>query len=545
MDEEKKIATHRIDLKGEPWSLENEKNAWGILSFPEISSDGQILPLSLTATQVQGYVTQNLCPRWARLQQLDYQIEPHPRFSGIDQEIQSRRQQGIAFKKEVIEALQNQANVCFETAELTWQEAIRTVVLDKKPLFLAQAKLKVEGSISGTPDLIYIQHQGSHICLEVWDIKFSQSISYAQKWRIAFYAYLLDRLLNGETFLLPVRVSALGGLVYRPMDREKLFEKASFILAPYRAWMPRLLAQWKTDSGRSSAVQDYSMEFSCTSCRYFSYCYQETLFNNATTPNNRMIVSRNIESNDFPKNSKQWYFIHYDRESVRWQCWENGVSINDVCIRSRDFSNEETFQREMASQLRKEWIQSVNRGKNPHFLVYESIDWHLFQRTFQSTVLKSLWAMHVSWTSIQTVLETHFLWPIDGRITAMQVGACLGLSRCPIQPLSLYHKESFSDASFDLCRHIWNWCLSNVKSQRVVSFEGNKAHSVPLIHAYLAMHRRETECRRSRDLRISEKPLAGPCKTVPSNRSYQFPWRRGAKRRPLIFYRCKVDSFQI
>ena len=33
-----------------------------------------------------------------------------------------------------------QARVCFETAELTWQQAIRTVVLDKKPLFSGTSK---------------------------------------------------------------------------------------------------------------------------------------------------------------------------------------------------------------------------------------------------------------------------------------------------------------------------------------------------------------------------------------------------------------------
>src|SRR5205807_1385885 len=108
-----------------------------------------------------------------------------------------------------IETLQG---VCFATAEYPWQQAIRTVILDKKPLFLAQVKLKIEESLHASPDLIYIQHQGSHICLEVWDITYSQSFSYAKKWKIAFYAYLLDRLLEGETFLLPVKVSALGGL---------------------------------------------------------------------------------------------------------------------------------------------------------------------------------------------------------------------------------------------------------------------------------------------------------------------------------------------
>ena len=88
-----------------------------------------------------------------------------------------------------------------------------------------------------------------------------------------------------------------------------------------------------------------------------------------------------------------------------------------------------------------------------------------------------------------------------------QVGACLGFSSCQIQPFSLYHRESFSDTSFDLYRQIWNWCLSNVKSQRVVSFEGNKAHSVPLINAYLAMHHREAECRMSEIFEFQKNPL--------------------------------------
>ena len=530
-DEDKIIETHLIDLKGEPWSLENEKNAWGLLSFPKIPLDGENLAFSLTATQVQGYVTQNLCPRWARLQQLGVQVGSHPRFFAIDQETQSRRQQGIAFKKEVIEKLRIQTRVFFETAEWTWQHAIKMVALDKKPLFLAQAKLKVEGSFSGSPDLIYMQHQGPHICLEVWDIKFSQSISYAQKWRIAFYTYLLDHLLQGEPFLLPIKVSLLGGLVHRSKDREKLFEKASYLLAPYTTWMPRLLAQWKRNSEESSAVFDYSMESSCTSCSYFSYCYQEFLFKDAKPAKERTIVSLNIESNDFPKNSKQWYFIHYDHESIRWQCWENGVSINDVCIRSLDFSNEETFQKEVASQLQKEWTHSLDLGKNPHFLVYESINWHFFQKTFQPTVLKSLWAMHVPWTAIQTVLETHFLWPIDGRLTSAQVGACLGLSPCQIQPLSLFHKEPFSESSFDLYRQIWNWCLSKVKSQRVVTFVTNKA--VPLIHTYLSVHHREIECRsleigqfqkKSLPDRVKQFRAIGPIRFLGStaNKDYQF-----------------------
>lgn len=510
VDDGKKMAADRLEMKGEPWSLENEKSEWGRLSFPKIPLEQREQPFSLTATQLQGYVTQKLCPRWARLQRLGYQIESHPRFYRADQEIESRKQQGIAFKKQVIEALQNAGRVCFETAEYPWQQAIRTVALDKKPLFLARAKLKVEGSISGSPDLIYIQHQGSHICLEVWDIKFSQSVSYAQKWRVAFYAHLLDCLLNDETFLLPVKVSALGGLVYPAAAGEKLFEKEPFALAPYSAWMARLIAQWKADSERNSSLDSYSIDFSCTSCRYFSYCYQETLFKEPAepaAPKDRTIVSLDIESGDFPKNSKQWYFIRYDSGSVRWQCWENGAVINDFCILSSDFSDEEAFRKSVADQLQKGWSQSASQGKNPHFLVYESAEWHHFRKTFQSTALNSLWAMHTCWTAIQNVLQTHFIWPIDGRITPAQAGASLGLSTHQIPPLSLYHREPLSEAPFDLYRQIWNWCLSNVKSRRTVSFEDSKTRSVPLIHAYLAMHRREAECRLSDILEFQKNHL--------------------------------------
>lgn len=131
----------------------------------------------------------------------------------------------------------------------------------------------------------------------------------------------------------------------------------------------------------------------------------------------------------------------------------------------------------------------------------------LFQKAFQSTVLKSLWAMRVCWTSIQTVLQTHFLWPIHGQITSEQVGACLGLSY-QTQPLSLYHRESFAETSFDLYREIWSWCLCHVKSRRVVSFEGNKAYSVPLIHAYLAMHHREYEYRQFDILEFQKNSLS-------------------------------------
>ena len=87
VDDEKKMSNQSHPSEREPWSLENEKNAWGMLSFPELLWMNRLCLSPLTATQIQGYVTQKLCPRWARFQRLNYQIESHPRFYKIDQEI--------------------------------------------------------------------------------------------------------------------------------------------------------------------------------------------------------------------------------------------------------------------------------------------------------------------------------------------------------------------------------------------------------------------------------------------------------------------------
>ncbi len=508
IEEGKETRTDHIVLKGAFWSIEKEKDTWGLLSFPALPmNQEEFFSSRLNATQIQDYVAHELCPRLARLRQLNYQTEPHPRFSAMNQEIESRRQQGITFKKNTIECLQGQAKVCFETEKFTWKQAIETVVLGKKPLFLAQVKLEVEGWMNGSPDLIYIGHQGTHICLEVWEIQSSRSISYAQKWKIAFYAYLLNYLLKEQTFSLPVKMSNLAGVIYPSSHPGKPFEKAPFLLEPYTTWLPRLIVKWRRDSEQPCAIESYYMKSSCTSCRYFSYCYQETLFTDRASAHNQAIISQNIDSNDFPKNCKHWYMIHCDRDSVHWQCWEKSLSIQDVCLRLQDFLNEEDFKNEVANRLQKEWGQSVTQGKNPHFLVYEPGDWHLFQTTFGSTSLQSLWAMHVPWTSIRSVLETHFIWPIDGLITPMQVGSCLGFCEFRVGPLSLYHKDPFSDSSFDLYKQIWNWCLANVKSQRVVSFEGNPTGSSPLISAYLAMHHRESECRMYEISEFQKNPL--------------------------------------
>jgi superfamily II DNA/RNA helicase len=507
-DEDTQSKAVSIHLKGQPWSLEDEKRLWESIPFPDIPLTSREENPALTATQLQGYVTQRACPRWARFQHLRFHVETYIRFRENDLGSKKRRQEDVNFKQKIIDELRESQHVREETTTFNLEKAIQEVVLHQKPLFLFECKLEMDLplSLKGRPDLIYLKHEGSHICLEIWDIKNGYAFTYAQKWRIAFYAYLLGLTLKEQTFSLPVRLSELGGLICRSTDPERSFERTPFLLTPFTSWMPRLIAQWKTDSIKHSP--EYSLNDTCTSCRYFSYCYQETLVKPSEPMDPLTIVLLSDESNDFPKNTKTWFFISYGQESIRWELWQKQEAISHTHIYASEYTNRSIFYEAVVKQLQQQWRLAVERGEYPHILVYEQEEWHEFQKIFEMTPLKVIWSTHVCWTSIQSVLQKHFLWPIQGRVTATQVARCLGLIVNPVPPLSLYHREESLKVSCELFRQIWIWCLSQVKSQRIIgTSDSHKTISVPLIQTYLSIQRREWECRAYEILEFQKKPL--------------------------------------
>lgn len=523
------IKTNLIPLKGEPWSCEDEKQAWGSMAFPDILSKPK--EVSLKASQIQSYVTHRLCSRYAYFQRLHFTVESHPRF--CDSSL-SRKQEAVAFKAQVIEILQTKHDVRIGFA---LENAIEEVIMSQKPLFLAEVNLHVN-HLKGRPDLIYLKPEGAHISVEVWDIKNGYTFTYDQKWRIAFYAYLLELLLKEK----PIKVSTLGGLIYR--HQSEIFDRKAFSLVHFKSWMPRLIQKWMSDSGH------YSMDSTCTSCSYFSYCYQETLFK--MEPKSPTLTSLGLDSNDFPKNTKNWFFMGYDRKSVRWQCWENQESIRDMHLHLEEYPSWSAFQEAVIKELHQQWNCSVVQGKNPHILVYEAADWFRFQEDFQSTSLKSLWAMHTCWTSMQSLLQKHFLWPIEGQITATQVARCLGLISHKLPLLSFYHGGA--SVSCDVYRHIWNWFCSQVKSQRVVIF-----HEPTRINNYRSIQHQEQESRTHAILEFQKNPLShraenfraiGPIRFIGlKSNGYCFSFDSGApiaKFRPGDFLKLSpIDSSHI
>lgn len=519
----------QIELKGRPWSIEDEKREWGKLVFSEIPLNVNAKEHALTARQLQGYVDHALCPRWARLQHVGYSIKSHSRFGDKEKERQARIEESAAFKKRVIEHVQKRQRLCRSTEAFTWKAAIHDVIAQRQSCILVRASLEIDG-FKGSPDFIYIKHEGSKLCMEIWDIKNSESCHYAHKWRVAFYVFLLERLLEQESFTLPITLSRLGGVIHRHVNCDELFDRTAFLLAPYSSFLPRLIAQWETNAGQASSVQNHALASHCTSCSYFSSCYQEALFQEITpdaAPPLSTFCSLGIDSNDFPKNSKQWFFLCYHAQGIRWQCWEDQEDCckNETVIALNEYANWNAFQEAVVGSLQRQWNEAVREGRNPHILVYTPADWHNFQNAFKSTRLSALWGMHVCWTSLQTLLKTHFTWPIVGTLTAAQVARCLNVPIELPHPLSLYHRDT-QDLSFDLYRHIWNWIRSYVKSRRVVRFE--EEGSPFLISTYLATQHREKECNTHDILTFQKNPLKtrveqfraiGPCTFLETTRN--------------------------
>lgn len=338
-----------ISLKGNPWSFEQEKERWQELLFPEIPRN---IDLGLTASQLQSYVSHATCPRLAHFQRVGYTIKPHP--------ILEKKPHISDFKNNVFDTLE----VRFETTTFKLKDAIHEVLSTQNPLFVGKVKLEIDHPfpMKGVVDLIYLKYEADHVRLEVWGIKDQETFSYAYKWQLAFYVYLLEHLLHESSVIF----SECAGLVHRK-GVEQI--RTPFSLLPFKNWMDRLLSQWRQESLKPPA--HYTLSQKCSSCHYFSYCYQETLFKKPHPCHAQAIVCTKPETTD-------------------------PLPTPD------------------------------------------------------------------NWPSIESFLQNHFIWPIDGVVTATQVARCLGLPHELPPPVSLFHQEK--EIPFNLCQEICNWCCSKVKS---------------------------------------------------------------------------------
>ena len=594
-------------------SLEEERQEWGKLSFPEFPCEGHKVNFLLTGSNISDYIRYQLCPRWTRLNFLNYTITPHSRFTN-EQNIHRRcQQQDIAFKKQLFQTLEEQENILWEGPDFTWKDAINKVCSNGQSFFLAKPHLEISSSsdsftYKGIPDLLYIHYEESHISLELWDNKNSNFPRYHQKWKIAFHAYLLSLLLENEIFCMKIKLSNTAGILHRNIRGNSLFEKHVFPLTPYLSLMPRLLTRWKEDAIQNPSAQEYRLQANCTCCPYFSYCYQQSLFENplsllsSFTPNmkkkwdsvqvneladclaslqdspsppsmtvdtynhwreqihslqHKTIGLITTDTDAFPQNVNHWYFLSCDFDwdnpkdcFIQFRDWDGTKTLEEKTWYSNNYSSWEDFQKDVATYIKRSWESSVKEQKWPHFIVYDETHWHSFHKLFQSSDIEFLWAYISCYTSIKSLIKKHFSWPIWGELSVYQLANCLGIDCKLPRPLSFLHSANQSydfyqekKEHFDFYPHLWQWCLDQLKSFRVLRYDNDYLSKIPLIQDYYKIIEMENNCRKFSILQLQSNSLAERVKRFRSIGPIR--WRKGTGSSPKkrnLKYNFSFDS---
>ena len=175
--------------------------------------------------------------------------------------------------------------------------------------FFAQGLLKADLGVQdgltmdgiGIPDLVVVTVQEENgqkkALIQVGDIKSSSSPGYHHKWQVAFYALLLEKILEEHGICATI---AKTGFIITPGDknpgnnknRQKsrfcqdlffaesgLFQTHEFLLKPYVAAFPVLIKTFGSILSCPPAMADHRLKPGCISCDWFYLCYHTALKN--------------------------------------------------------------------------------------------------------------------------------------------------------------------------------------------------------------------------------------------------------------------------
>ena len=163
-----------------------------------------------------------------------------------------------------------------------------------KPVFLSQCLLKLDDLYQenlnqdgldmngiGVPDLLILSAKKINgikkAVIEVGDIKSSTSPRFHHKWQVAFYAWLLKKIINFHG--IPARVAGTGFLITRPPETSKQYEKHRFDLKAYLATFPMLFQTIQSFCSQPASAANHRLQSHCISCDWYPACYQNALEN--------------------------------------------------------------------------------------------------------------------------------------------------------------------------------------------------------------------------------------------------------------------------
>ncbi len=115
------------------------------------------------------------------------------------------------------------------------------------------------------------------VVIQVGDIKGSPDPRYHQKWQVAVYARILEKMITDQG--IPARVSHSGFIVSpQPGDRSlSAGKKHMFDLTPFLAAFPSLCHTLGQILAERPADADHRLQTRCTACSGFAGCYAQAL----------------------------------------------------------------------------------------------------------------------------------------------------------------------------------------------------------------------------------------------------------------------------
>ena len=140
--------------------------------------------------------------------------------------------------------------------------------------------IQVIAETSETPDMTPgTTAKTAEIYLQIGDIKSTLRPHYDQKWQVAFYAFLLERLLADDPQFSRFKVAEKGFLITLSPETgsDELSRRHDFALQPYLDTFPAIWKNFHSALANSPEKVSWQLKQHCLNCSCFEFCYEQVL----------------------------------------------------------------------------------------------------------------------------------------------------------------------------------------------------------------------------------------------------------------------------
>lgn len=530
--------------------LASEKKRWLSGDLPvylrqNVASDYQ--PKAISGTIIGDYFRHQQCDRWFSLQFLRPEEQPFLASGKNDDVISALRQaRGLEFEEKILSHLHRQNKIfrtiaakdaaghgrllndrfdqtvdCFKqlgkeehlATGLSGSYIVHPVLSVDSVLALSQPTEQLTVPGVGIPDLIQLRvaENANFLSLQIGDIKGSSRPRYYQKWQVAFYAWLLQQVIDHNLELAHLKVADCGFLL-TPSGDADFVRRHVFDLKPYLTAIKALWLNLNSVLAAPPLQACWQLQKHCVSCPAFLFCYQQALnkeevqfipglsrgsmekmrilavnslqqdvdLQTAFSPlqknnihgainalrDNKIIIgagSSGASRTDlFPVMSTA-FVVHLVVDPVSGlpagfglAMQARGKDLDVLTWRVEENTRWPVIWQEFSCKLLKLWHGAIENGRGPHILLFGSStrsEMRHWAGLMGDRQMADLFAAgnNCHSTDLQQVLTSHFALPLPGTITLFALNRILGLSEIDLPvPESLLHVDRFADMKMSI-----------------------------------------------------------------------------------------------